>query len=495
MRIGGLADRPFWRDEAWVAHAATDLDWLGLLRQSEFPMPPLFALSVKLCVGLPLPPELGLRMLPFLCGVLILPLSYAVARTLRAPRTVALTGMALIASSPLLVIWSRELKQYELEAFISVLLALLVFRLRRNRGRRGRGPVAAGIVLLCAAGPWFGYGAVFPIAVLMGILIFLRPSSGSRRGSVALGLAGALALSCSTMVLVMLAAGDQAAHDALRVHAGPWFIDVTVLRDWKRAAAYAAITSTMLLAPHEWFGDYATLGLAATSVWVIAVVGVLTWPRRWRTEFACWVFVPWGLMLVAAMCQRYPFGMPRMMVFWAPPMILAFAAGLVNLCRACSLVVRRSGGPGMVTGFAMALAPVAYMVRVPLEDRYWVSHDFPALLVQLESRRWPEERVLVTVNAVPCVRYYARGHDGAFIYFPIAAGTLPIPQYDYDAFIRRTISRMGWRWWLLTTTEVDDPLRDALFRAINRHGYQSELVGERGGPSHGRAQLFVVTRR
>ncbi len=110
MRIGGLADRPFWRDEAWVAYAATEMDWLGLLGQSEFPMPPLFALSVKLCVGLPLPPELGLRMLPFLCGVLILPLSYAVARTLRAPRTVALTGMALIASSPLLVIWSRELR-------------------------------------------------------------------------------------------------------------------------------------------------------------------------------------------------------------------------------------------------------------------------------------------------------------------------------------------------------------------------------------------------
>jgi len=85
VRAWAVSERPFWVDEAWVAYAATQQSYGQLFRQTDLPMPPLFAAATKLLGSIVGPPELGLRLLPIACGIACVPLSYLILRTLRVP--------------------------------------------------------------------------------------------------------------------------------------------------------------------------------------------------------------------------------------------------------------------------------------------------------------------------------------------------------------------------------------------------------------------------
>ena len=190
VRAWRLGDRPFWQDEAWVALAVTDNSVGQLLSQTDVPLPPLFAIATKLVGQYIPPPEVGFRLLPLLCGIGLLPLMYVIGRTLGAPRMMALAGMVLCAFSLMLVLWSRELKQYELETFLAALLALFVFRVRRNATPRHQWWLYVVIIFLCMLGPWIGYALFFPMLTLTGVLIVLPKDRGSRHGGRIIGVIG-----------------------------------------------------------------------------------------------------------------------------------------------------------------------------------------------------------------------------------------------------------------------------------------------------------------
>lgn len=495
LRLWDLSGRPFWNDEAWVANTATLLSAGEIFRNTETPVPPLFALTVKAANRVFSPPEVGLRLFPALCGIAALPLAFVAIRTLRGPRTIALVGVGLCASSPMLIIWSRELKQYSVEAFFSVLLATLVFRLRRTGVERKRWQLVSAVVFVCAVGPWFGYSFVFPAASLLGILIVLPPRTGSRRSQMALGTVGLIVLMGSVFVLLKLVAGAQSSDEALIRFMRPWFIDMGNSRSWLRAGSYAAMSSSMLFLPYEWVTDHRWILPIATVIWLLALVGLVFWPRTGRAEMACWVLIPWLLMIAAAVIHRYPFAVPRMMVFWALPMILASAAGLVQVFRACSIVLRGNGRAGMLFGLALPLIPAVYVVNIPLHHSYWIVHGFPDVLEELDRRRFKNEKVLVCVEAVPCVRYYAGGADETFVYPPTTAGTLTVPGYDYVELARRFIETAGPTWWLLAVNRSTDKVWKAVSEMSGTYGYELRLVAESGSPTiDGPAQLFQVTR-
>ncbi len=491
-RVYRLSERPFWRDEACVADAVTRLSWTELPGQSALPAPPLFVLAAKATGAVAAPAEVGLRLLPLFSGVLLLPLVYAIARRLRAPRTVALAGMILCSTGLMLVIWSRELRQYEVEAMLSAGLALSVFHIRRRE--RASWAVAITAVSVLLIGPWLGYGFVFPAATLALMLAVLSPVAGRRRLSLLIGISGLAVLAVSTLAVLHVAAADQAANAALSSYLGNWFIHPLVLHDWLRAGASGAMSTFMMFFPLQWGRQVAVSGVVAAVIWAIALLGLATWPRQGRRDMVCWTVGPWVLMLLAAVAHRYPFAVPRMMVCFAPAMSLAVAAGLVQVCRACSLVIAKRTGPGMVLSLVLAFVPVVYVVNVPLRQAYWAFHDFPSALRLLRQHRRAGETVVVTTNAVAAVRYYARGDDERYCYYPVTAGTLPVPGHDYEAMARDLIARAGRRWWLLTTSERDGS-RAPLLRMLRRGGYPCRLVAPDEDPaSFGAARLLVVSR-
>lgn len=495
VRSWGLTARPFWQDEAWVANAVTHESWAQLATQTAVPMPPLFALASKAFGSLVSPPEAGLRLLPMFCGMACVPLSYLAVRTLRAPKLAALAGMAACASSLMLVVWSREAKQYEIEAFLGLLLALLVFRTRRCPPARSRGLAGAGIVVICLVGPWLGYGVVLPALTLVSLLIVLRPLAGPRGPQVILGAASLAALAVSVLAVEYVAAAQQAANPALLSFTRHWFVDPTSISSWLRAGAYAAWSSGMLFLPQLWVSGLAWAGLAAAVVWALALLGLLTWPRSGRIEMLCWVLGPWLLMLAAAIARRYPFAAPRMMAFAAAPTILAVVMGLVRVCRGCSIVVTGRGGPGLFAAVILTLLPAIYMIRVPIGHRYAPNHGFPALLRTLEHERRPGELAVVTMNAVPSVQYYAPSIAEPVVFVPVAAGVTPVPDFDYSSLVAGIVSRAGPRCWMVSIDEPTDTIRQDLLRALQASGYSVRVAAQAGtNDSYGMAELLSAAR-
>ncbi|HUW82305.1 MAG TPA: hypothetical protein VMZ31_05830 [Phycisphaerae bacterium] len=240
------------------------------------------------------PAEVGLRLLPVLSGVILLPWVYAIARRLRAPRTVALAGMILCSTGLMLVIWSRELRQYEVEALLSVGLALAVFHVRR-RERMGWAVVTTAVLLLLI-GPWLGYGFVFPAATLALMLIVLRPIAGRRRLVLLVEITGLAVLAVSTLAVLRMAAADQAANAALSSYLGNWFVHPFVLHDWLGAGASGAMSTFMMFFPLQRGRQLAVSG-------AVALLGLATWPRRGRRDMVCWTLGPWVLMLLAAVAK------------------------------------------------------------------------------------------------------------------------------------------------------------------------------------------------
>jgi hypothetical protein len=492
VRVWRIGDRGFWRDEAWVADRVLHSTCGELATQTEAPLPPLFAMAVKGLGQAVRPPELGLRLFPLFCGLAVPILAYFAARAARAPRMLAVAGAVLCTFSLGLVIWSRELKQYEVEALIATLAAWLVFGLAYWRGWR-RAAGMAGLIAVCAVGPWLGYSTTF---ALTSVLIALALCRGARRPAsvlLALGAFGVLALSMG--VVLSTAADAQGRHPALLEFWRHWYIDLGSLKSVARACYWWALASTQMLVPAEWFGGLSKLVFLFTAVpiWVLAGIGLWRWPRRSRLPMACWTFGPWVLMAAAAIAHRYPFVMQRMIIYTAPPLIIATAAGVVCVLRACSGVFVGRRGPGMIAGALAAFLPALYVWNVPCYGCYWWCDDYPALLATLDRERLPGEALWVTQEAATPVRYYAGDRLRPGFAFPTVAGSLADLNFDQRPAMRTILSGPG-PFWIITTTNVE-PHQTEVLRWLAAQGFKLRLLGEFGNRPWDTPQLYRASRR
>jgi hypothetical protein len=466
-------------------------------------LPPLFVLAAQ-WVGQRLgPPELAWRLVPALCGVLVVPFTYLVARTLHAPRSLALVAASMCASSLSLVIWSRELKHYNIEALVSVLAALLVFQARRSASRSKRWALGACVTALGLVAPWVAYGTIIPLAALLPLLLVCRPAVGSRRGTFLIGLAGLVALGIGGCTVWQVAARGQAAHAELVHYTSRWFIKPADLDSWRPPLGSHAWATAGLFCPPGWFhrveGQHATVMLApiVAAIWIIAFLGLWTWPRRGRLELLWWLLIPWLMTLGASLAQRYPFGQARMMQFWVPPMVLAVTAGLVMLWRALVIAVTGRGAPALVSALLISVFPASIVLQHARTHCHHYYHDFPTILRTLHAQRLRGEPVLVELYATPCVQYYAPTLPPPAVVTPLAVGTLPPETLDWQALIEPTLRQGTGRIWILA---VDDSpvLTDGSTRStLRRAGYSVSLVQRAGGTAGfgGAAQLLVATRR
>jgi len=500
-RARGLSQKPFWGDEAWVAEAAADRSYGNLFWQTDLPIPPLFAIVTKLVGSLVSPPELGFRLVPLTCGILVVPLSFWIVRLLRVPRTVALTAMALCAASPLLLQWSRELKQYECEAFLSSLVALLVVIHCRPCSRRAIWRIRAAMIPLLFVCPWLGYGTVFPATALLAGLAWTCYGRRGQREGITTALIGFVCLVMSTVLVLSLVAAAQGRHPGLIQFTSHWFIDPLSLRSWMRAGAYGVVSTALVLVPVDW--TYAQdreeilslLSVLAAGVWLCILVGLWAWPGRGRRLLLCWILGAWALLLLAAVVRRYPFGAARMMVFTAPPMMLAAAAGWIRICRACALVSGRSS-IGMVAGLLLSCLLVA---GLPLRANNCAYGDVPAVLTVLQKEHRTGEPVLVSLDAAPAARYYLKRMNGQSLsplfIPPIEAGTCRLPGHDYAGDVAGALNVASSRCWVVMATRQCET-KDQLIWAIARsRGYRWKtiMIAGRAG-NYGMAQLACLER-
>lgn len=147
LRAYGLDAADLWLDEAnTVVVAAQPVD--SLLRElaAEDVHPPLFYLLVHLPLALSRS-EAGLRAVPWLFGVLSIPLAYLVARDLSGRRAGGVAAVLAAFSAPL-VAFSQEGRMYSLLACLELAAAWCLIRALETGGRWWLGFAATSILAL-----------------------------------------------------------------------------------------------------------------------------------------------------------------------------------------------------------------------------------------------------------------------------------------------------------------------------------------------------------
>src|SRR5688572_15941176 len=156
-RVAWIADKPFWRDEAWVAAAAREPLADALARSA--PVPIGFLALTRLAHTLPLAPEVALRLLPLATGIAAVLAIPALAAALGASRRVALASAWMAAGLPPFIYYSRELKPYAIDLLLGALVPWLAVRVFAPPPAWPR-PRAWMLMVLLAVTPWISFGGV-----------------------------------------------------------------------------------------------------------------------------------------------------------------------------------------------------------------------------------------------------------------------------------------------------------------------------------------------
>ena len=164
LRTYNINAKEFWYDEAFTSRMVKNNFTRIIDLSSKDVHPPLYYLTTKAWTNVFGTSDFGIRSLSVLFGVLIIPATYYLVNLLTDNKLGALLVSTVIAVNPFLITYSKEARSYSMFAFIFALLAIVVFRLRKD----GKGWLALSILL-----PVFflmHYVSVFSIPVLIWLL-------------------------------------------------------------------------------------------------------------------------------------------------------------------------------------------------------------------------------------------------------------------------------------------------------------------------------------
>lgn len=386
FRIYALGGRDLWTDEAWVALAALKDTPREALAASQS-TPPLYLFTVWALVRVAGSSEAVLRFLSLLFGLGTIALFWPLARSLSS-RSSSLLGLALVGFSPVMVYYSKELKQYSGDAFFAVLILLLVERLRR----RGDQWLWLALGAAGALGLGFSHALVFILPVAWAALWLSRPAGG-RLPVVLLGAVWAAALAgCYVLFL-----RGQVDPELLIYWAQdfPNFSSLTAFLGWLGTAFYRYFRYFFW----EWGVFWAP---------PLVIIGVLVLIRQGRGRACLYLGGPLLLALLASALHRYPFmaryGGNRLMLFSAPLLYLTAAVGLTAILS--WLWDQKQKIPALVCAglLLLALDPLGVLKEnlYPRSNR----EEIQPLVAHLQKRLAPQDWIYVYYFAVPPFKYY-----------------------------------------------------------------------------------------
>lgn len=431
-----LADRSLWLDEALLANRMLGRPLGELVAEplgSNQSAPPGFLLGVGAATSLLGETALGLRALPLLVGIVAVVASAYLGLTVFGRSAAAFTYLALAATSPALVYYSSEVKQYGTDAAATTIA--LAVGLRFERWRHGTIIAAAtGVIAV-----WLSLPAMF---VMMGIGATLTPRLIRERR---VGRLATLGVTWGTAAL----------------GAGAWTIRITGDRDglqsfWERSFAPNPVTDpawylervmNLVFVAVRGRGpatpgsmptglDLVTVGLFV--VFGFGVVIVMRQPSLARVAMTA-LLTSMAVALLASATDLYPFD-ARLLLFLSPMVFLALSAA----------TMRRPGVPAMLTWGARAVIAVslvsasAYSVR---EMREPTDHqDVKSVLAHVDAHRMSGDQIVMTAWTEPAYSFHAPSQFRARTSVQILADDV-----DPTRFVQELAATAPGRIWLVGT--------------------------------------------
>lgn len=444
-----ILSQPYWLDEAWVADSVRAP--LGLVPRLASSTPVGWTLLLRLVSGDGLQRQ---RLVPLIFAGLAVAAGYLLGRELRLTRFAAglLTAAAVLLSPAML---SRDdLKQYTAEAFLALLLWLLVARLE-NRWSRWR---LAAVALATSLGPLLAGTAIFTGGAAFACLCLetLIRRRWRQLAEVAVAGAGALAIYGVVFALVVRPRLDP----TLSTYWAPWYSPAGVPGAarffWARLQQLspfigfpaAGVPSPALLAiRHVTSGvDVGPVPLAVPLSLAGAGIAALAVLRR----FALAALLPVTLVVVmtASAARQYPFGDERTSTFWLVlvPVLAAIAVaaaihGLGRALRWLDYRLKWALPVIAVAGGAVAISFYLQQVRPYVNAGQLLAHDDTRSQVAYAQAHYRPGDVFVVDNGASyAFAYYYQVPAAGYPVLPGNAAGF-VPQYPRDAHVIIMTSR------------------------------------------------------
>lgn len=413
IRLPGLASRGLFFDDAWIALPARVPLRLALHMMVTAPG---FTLLERTWINLGPGGTHWALLLPFLIGIALPPLVFALTRYLGYAPWACATVTVAAAICPAAVEYSTRIKEYNAAALLSMALLALGERCYRSPSWPSHAALAACSVIAVGT-----TATILPVVLGSWAALLLRSLAVGRAKAV-LGWASGSAVLVVPVLLVEL----HWAPKALRlfwVHAERLVSNPLDLQQFVRTAAGSTAglahgllgldvpfnmlaEATVLPGPILWFS---LLGLAA--VLALAAAGFALW-RRWRAGEGLGALGAW-CSVVAALggwaAGFLPLGTGRVDIFLVPSLLVLSA-------WACSAAGERLGGR-VPRASAWALAGLAGLSALAMgwHFRAWYpSQDLTGLEAKVAPLRKPSDLTIVSYSNT-----YTWAFEGRSAWYPL----------------------------------------------------------------------------
>jgi hypothetical protein len=460
-----------WADEANLALNIIERPLGHLLGPLDYRQvaPPGWLILEKATITLFGEGERALRLVPFLGGLLALPLCWQAARRALPPGLGPPLALGLVATGLPFIFYGSQVKPYSTDVAVALLLLALTLAVRQDGPGQGRA-LRLGLAGLIA--PWLSYPATLVAGGILAALVLTALRERDRpRWLVPLTVAWAV----SILTVTLWARGTVTADDALYMRQfwardfAPW--PPRELRDlgWPIARLTTVYGGGGLRYPAP--GIF--LLLAAVGGW---------WLWRRHTDRAWLLLGPIAATFAAAVLHVFPFE-PRLVLFLFPTFLILTAAGPLA-------VADLSGAQRRRIAAAVATAACGGLALLGLWRNPPPSAPEPLKPVLHEMRQaWqPGDRAYVYYGGEKAFLYYARRYGFAPGDYVLGRCAREDPRFylrELDALRGRS------RVWLVVTHGVPEEMAaiDGYLERIGTRKASFEAGRVPGGRRSDRARV------
>jgi hypothetical protein len=458
-----LFNRSLYLDEILLARSIVGMPLWALLTKPllmDQVAPRGFLLVERLAVMTFGPSELGLRLFPFLCGVVSVILFRRLAERMLTGAGPAL-ALFLFAIGVPLIRYGGDVKQYAVDIVAAIGLLLLALDLREKEATTNRLLLTGALGLVIV---WFSQTAVLVMAGIgLGLAVDWLISRDQRAGrellvmiplwgvaSIAAVIAGMRSMTPATRAFMDDFWAGGFFPRTLRVTEAPgWF--------WERLSSI--------------FSDPSLLRYRWPAVFLfVALVGVIALWQRSRAA-ALLLVGPFVVAIAAAVAHQYPFR-GRLIVWLVPSALIAAAAGAEWIRGQASVLHSAVGAAlGAVLMLAFLASPVMAMWEMP--PPYDIEH-WRALLSYLQSHRQTGDEVYV----LPIQRIGMSFYGPSYGLQPRGWTTGVCEQNDTRAYIEDVDRYRGVRrlWVVSGSTRPFRVARASVLKYLNTIGVKKDSL-------------------
>ncbi len=426
-----LANRSLWRDEASLVYNILHRSYSGLTKPLSFDQgsPPGFLFAEKAITQVFGSSELALRALPLAASVAALAVLLVLLRRHLDARAGLIT-VALCATSPWLIYYATEVKQYSTDVLVAELILLAGSTVWRRRYDTAS---CVGLALVGMVALFCSHATLFVLAPVGLVLAWpvLRDRNQARLVRL-LAVAAAWALTLIPVYLIFDRSLDDNAY---------------LRHFW--AQAFLPIPPTDNAGLQRWVTSLATLfgmlsGVNGLTVVLapLAVAGMVVLWRRNRGVLAV-LLGPWVLVVIASSFKLYP-ATERLVLFLVP--LLAVLVGTGTGALFAWIRPRSEMAAVLVVAVVLVLNSAVTLRRIthPVQEE-----ELRPLLTEMRAEFRPGDAIYVNQTAVPAFDYY-RGR----LHLPPAQVILGTADFDDERALGAEVAPLdkpGARVWVLTS--------------------------------------------